>query len=164
VDQPHIDADPDADPDSTYYPDADPDADSDSTYHPDADPDPSFQIKAQTLEKVLKQDHFPYILACHLQIVAYSDPVPDPAYHFDSDPVFYLMLIKITKKMIRIRIQNTALQHRIHYCRYWRSFRLNADPHLDIGHIFSISDAKKCKNASYHCQTIIIQHLNLVFF
>ncbi len=38
--------------------DADPVADSDSTYHPDADPgpdpDPSFQIKAQTLEKVLK--------------------------------------------------------------------------------------------------------------
>jgi hypothetical protein len=32
------------------------DADPDSTYHPDADPnpDPSFQIKAQTLEKVMK--------------------------------------------------------------------------------------------------------------
>ncbi len=34
------------------------DADPDSTFHPDADlepePDPSFQIKAQTLEKVLK--------------------------------------------------------------------------------------------------------------
>jgi hypothetical protein len=31
-------------------------ADLDSTYHPDADPDPypSFQIKAQTLKKVLK--------------------------------------------------------------------------------------------------------------
>ncbi len=45
-----------ADPDSAYHPDADPDADPDSTYHPDADPDPdpSFQIKAQTLEKVLK--------------------------------------------------------------------------------------------------------------
>jgi hypothetical protein len=42
----------DADPDSTYYPDADPDP----TFHPDADPDPvpSFQLKAQTLEKVLK--------------------------------------------------------------------------------------------------------------
>jgi hypothetical protein len=41
-----------ADPDSAYHPDADPD----STYHPDADPDPdpSFQIKAETLEKVLK--------------------------------------------------------------------------------------------------------------
>ncbi len=59
----------DLDPDSTYHPDADPDpeiwflfdadvdADPDSTFHPDADPDPdpdpSFQIKAQTLEKVL---------------------------------------------------------------------------------------------------------------
>ncbi len=42
----------DADPDSTYHPDADPD----STYHPDAnpDPDPSFQIKAQTLQKMPK--------------------------------------------------------------------------------------------------------------
>ncbi len=64
----------DVDPDSTYHPDADPDsdfylirmrvqnffihadADPDPTFHPDADPDPypSFQIKAQTLEKVLK--------------------------------------------------------------------------------------------------------------
>jgi hypothetical protein len=33
-----------ADPDSTYNPDAD----------PILDPDPSFQIKAQTLKKVLK--------------------------------------------------------------------------------------------------------------
>jgi len=32
------------------------DADQDPTFHPDADldPDPSFQIKAQTLEEVLK--------------------------------------------------------------------------------------------------------------
>ncbi len=42
----------DADPDSDFYFYADPD----QTFHPDADPDsdPSFQIKAQTLEKVLK--------------------------------------------------------------------------------------------------------------
>ncbi len=48
VDPHHIDVDPD----STYHPDADPD----STYHPDEHPelDPSFQIKAPTLEKVLK--------------------------------------------------------------------------------------------------------------
>jgi hypothetical protein len=48
VDSHHLDADPD----STYHPDAD----LDSTYHPlaDPDPDPSFQIKAQTFEKVLK--------------------------------------------------------------------------------------------------------------
>jgi hypothetical protein len=52
LDPRHIDADPDADPDSTYRTDEDPD----STYHPDADPDPetSFQVKAQNLEKVLK--------------------------------------------------------------------------------------------------------------
>jgi hypothetical protein len=45
----------------------------------DADPDPSFQTKAQNLEKVHS-----YILACHLQIDA--DPDPDTAYHFDADP------------------------------------------------------------------------------
>jgi hypothetical protein len=64
-------------------PDADADAFPDSTYHPDADPDPhpSFQIKAQNLEKVLKYAHFPYILACHQQIAD-----PDPDYHFDAAP------------------------------------------------------------------------------
>ncbi len=45
----------------------------------DPDPDPSFQIKAQNLEKVVKLAHIPYILACHLQTDA------DPAYHFDAD-------------------------------------------------------------------------------
>jgi hypothetical protein len=54
----------DADPDSIYPPDADRDsgfsfdAYPDPIFHPDADsdtgPDPSFQIKAQTLEKMLK--------------------------------------------------------------------------------------------------------------
>ncbi len=39
----------DADPDSTYHPDADPDSDLF-----DANANPSFQIKAQTLEKTLK--------------------------------------------------------------------------------------------------------------
>jgi hypothetical protein len=81
-------------------------ADPDSTYHPDADPDPDliFQIKAQTLKKVLKKAHIPYILACHLQIDA--DPVPDPAYHFyaDTDPDFYL-------SRIRIHITVTKLQY-----------------------------------------------------
>jgi hypothetical protein len=38
---------------------------------------------------MLKQAHIPYILACHLQID------PDPAYHFDADPDFYLMRIRI---------------------------------------------------------------------
>jgi hypothetical protein len=62
VDLDPFEADPDADLDSTYHPDANPDADilfeADPTSHPDADPnsdpEPSFQIKAQTLEKVLK--------------------------------------------------------------------------------------------------------------
>ncbi len=73
--------------------------DPDPTFHPDADPnpDPGFQIKAQTLEKLLIQAHIPYILVCHLQIDV--DPVPDPAYDFDADPDtdpdFYLMWIRI---------------------------------------------------------------------
>ncbi len=65
VDPHHVDADPY----STYHPDADPDsdfclmririlfdADTDPTFHPyaDPDPDPSFQINAQTLERLLK--------------------------------------------------------------------------------------------------------------
>jgi hypothetical protein len=49
---------------------------------PDSDLDPSFQIKAQTLEKVLKKARIPYILACHLQM----DADPDPAYRFDTNP------------------------------------------------------------------------------
>jgi hypothetical protein len=75
VDLHHFDADPDADPDSTYHPYADPDsdflidadADADPTFHPDADPDPyrSFKkgSKRQTLDKVLNKAHIPYILA-----------------------------------------------------------------------------------------------------
>jgi hypothetical protein len=54
------------------------------TFHHDADPDPSFQIKAQTLEKVLKLAPLLYILACRLQIDA--DAGPDPAYHIGADP------------------------------------------------------------------------------
>jgi hypothetical protein len=38
-------------------------------------------------------------LACHLQINADPDPVPDPAYHLDADPDFDLMRIQITKIM-----------------------------------------------------------------
>jgi hypothetical protein len=68
----------------------------------------------QTLEKVLI---FHTILACHFQIDAYLDPVPDPAYHFDADPNpdFYLMRIRIrmliqVTKMIRIQIHTTGKQ------------------------------------------------------
>jgi hypothetical protein len=54
----------DVDPDPAFHFDADPDL----TFHFDADmdSDPSFQIKAQNLEKVLQKAHIPYILACHL--------------------------------------------------------------------------------------------------
>jgi hypothetical protein len=43
-------------------------------------PNPSFQKKAQTLEKVLKQAHVPYILAYRLQTDA------DPGCQNDADP------------------------------------------------------------------------------
>ncbi len=82
------------------------DADPDPTFHPDADPDPdtSFQIKAQTFEKVLK-----YILGCHLQIDADPDPAPDSAYNFDADPDFYLMRMRIRMQITKMmRIHNTA--------------------------------------------------------
>ncbi len=48
----------------------------------DADPDPSFQIKAQNLEKVLKkaQFHTFWVVICK------TDGDLDPAYHFDGDP------------------------------------------------------------------------------
>jgi hypothetical protein len=67
---------------------------SDPAFHFDADPDPSFQIKAQNLEKVIKWVHIPHILACHLNIdvdvdpdpTYHSDADPDPAYPFDADP------------------------------------------------------------------------------
>jgi hypothetical protein len=39
--------------------------------------DPSFQQKAQSLEKVLKKAHIPNVLARHLQIDV--NPDPDPA-------------------------------------------------------------------------------------
>jgi hypothetical protein len=35
---------------------------------------------------VLKYAHIPYVLACHLQIDAYPESVPDPAYHFYAEP------------------------------------------------------------------------------
>jgi hypothetical protein len=108
-----------------HHVDADLDADPDSTYHPDADPDPDLywmrirrrlftlmwiRIGTQTLEKVLKYAHISYILARHLQIDA--DPDPDPACHFDADQDFYLMRmrIQVTKIMqrVRIRIHNSA--------------------------------------------------------
>ncbi len=51
----HLDADPDANLDSTYHPGADLAAylDSDFLFDADPDPDSSLQIKVQTLEKVL---------------------------------------------------------------------------------------------------------------
>ncbi len=70
----------------------------------DADPDPSFPIK---LEKALKKAHFPYILACHLQI----DADPDPACHFDAvpdaDPTFQFDADPCVS--MRIRIHNAVL-------------------------------------------------------
>jgi hypothetical protein len=68
---------------------------------------------------VLKKAHIPYILACHLQIDADLDPVPDPAYLFYADPYpgVYLMWIRIPDqqhsrtqlKMDLIRIQSASI-------------------------------------------------------
>jgi hypothetical protein len=51
----HLDADPDPNPACHFYVDPDPDP----TFHFDADPDLCLQIKAQNLEKVLKEAHIP---------------------------------------------------------------------------------------------------------
>ncbi len=63
------------------------DSDPDPACLCDADPDPDllFQLKPQSLEKVLKKAHISYILAC-LQIDA--DPDTDPACYFDPDPAY----------------------------------------------------------------------------
>jgi hypothetical protein len=61
---------------------------------------------------VLKKAHISYILAFYLQID--PDPVSDRAYHFDADPDFYLMQIRMriqVTKMMRIRIHNTGLNY-----------------------------------------------------
>jgi hypothetical protein len=78
----------DADPDPAYHFDANPELYPNPTVRFVANPyphtDPSFQIKAQNLEKVIYLGSYSYSLACHLQIVV--DPDPHPAYHFDADP------------------------------------------------------------------------------
>jgi hypothetical protein len=73
VDPQHVDADPDADQDSTFHHDADVDADPDSdflfdadldpTFHPDPDPNPSILKKGSNSRKNAKYAHIPYILA-----------------------------------------------------------------------------------------------------
>jgi hypothetical protein len=87
-------------------------------FTPDADPypdpDPNSQIKAQTLEKVLKKAHILYVLAFYLQSDADPDPVPDPSYHFDADPDldFYFMRIRIRIQFTKmLRIHNTAYSY-----------------------------------------------------
>ncbi len=108
----------DADPGPACHFDADADPDSDSTFHFDADPDsyPSFQIKAQNLEKVLKQAYIRYIQACYLQIDADPDADPDPADHFDKDadpdpdPNFQFDADPCGSGSTRIRIHNIGTQ------------------------------------------------------
>jgi hypothetical protein len=52
---------------------------------PDPDPAPSFHIKAQNLEKVLKYVYPTFwLVICKLMLMRNVDP--DPAYHFDADP------------------------------------------------------------------------------
>jgi hypothetical protein len=55
-------------------------------------------------------------LACHLQIDADPDPVPDPAYHFDENPDadaypdFYLMRTWMYNVYITNPFQTTCAQ------------------------------------------------------
>jgi hypothetical protein len=67
----------------------------DPNFHPDPgqDPDPSFQ-NAQTLWKSTQIGSYSIHLACHLQIDAYPDPVPDPAYQFHADRIGMRMRIR----------------------------------------------------------------------
>ncbi len=75
----HVNADPNLYPDPACL---------EPTFSFDADPypDPNLQIKAQNLEKVLRQAFMSYICVCHLQIDADPAADPDPAYHFVADP------------------------------------------------------------------------------
>ncbi len=66
---------------------------------------------------MLKYAHIPYILACHLQIDADTEPAPGPTYDFDAvpdadpEPDFYLMRTRIhVIKMMRFRIHNTLIK------------------------------------------------------
>ncbi len=79
----------------------------------DADPypDPSFQIKAQTLRLI-----FHTFLACHLQIDADLDPVPDPAYHFDADPE--VQVSKIRRIHADLAIQKLLFAALLSICHY----------------------------------------------
>jgi hypothetical protein len=99
----HFNAYTNADPDPAGHFDSDPDP----TFHfdPDPDLDPGFQIKAQNLEKVLKQAYIPRILTFYPQI----DADPDPAYRFDADPdptfqsdalIHWWELVNLLKKQI----------------------------------------------------------------
>jgi hypothetical protein len=76
--------------------------------------------------KVLNLARIQYTSACNLQINAN----PEPAYHFDADPDYYLMRmqIKVTKMMrirlrMRIRIHNTAPGITV-----WGQSRLSSQP------------------------------------
>jgi hypothetical protein len=46
------------------------------------------------------------MLACHLQIDADPEPVPDPAYHFDADPHpdYYFMRTRIHNAVSRYSV------------------------------------------------------------
>jgi hypothetical protein len=85
VDPHHLDADPDAHPDSSHHSDAD----LDPTFHPDADPDPSFQIKIQTLKKCSNRliFHTFWLVICKLMRIR-----------------FRIQLITLMRIWIRMRI------------------------------------------------------------
>ncbi len=79
----HSDAEPDPEPDSTFYSNTDPDP----TFQLDADPDPTtrfLQIWVLQCSKMISK-------ASNFSL--WSDPDTEPAFHFvadqDSDPAFH---------------------------------------------------------------------------
>ncbi len=97
----------DAGPDPTFHPDAD----------PDLDPDPSFHIKTQTLEKMLKYRgrlifHTFWIVIYKLMWIRSGSRY---RYSFVANPDFYLM-------RIRMRIQVTKMMRTLTCGKYLRKF------------------------------------------
>jgi hypothetical protein len=101
VDTHHLDAESDADPDSSYHSNADQDPTFHSDANPDPDPDPIFQIKAQILKKCSNRliFHTFWLFICKLMRIRFRIQL------FTVMRIRIRMQIQVTKIM---RIHNTA--------------------------------------------------------
>ncbi len=106
------------DPDSTCHPDADPDSDFLFDAGPDADPDSIFHkgLNHWKSAKIVS-----YSIHFGLSSVIDADPVPDPTYHFDAGPDFYMMRMRI-----RMRIHNTDVKTT--WFLIWKISALDPEP------------------------------------